>query len=127
MLLNRAAVCEVDATRPNEHGTVLVLDTHGRSAALVHGYLVERYLSEKDNTDILNKGRRAWQRGRWADGLLAALEALTSRLRKRADEAFKHPERFAPGRAQVEPQPPRFRRIRQGHRRSASDSTERKL
>ena len=61
-LLNRAAVCDVDATRPNEHGTALVLDIHGRAAFLLHGYLVRgfyRYSLKRFielTTSVLEKG-----------------------------------------------------------------------
>ena len=125
-LLNRAAVCDVDATRPNEHGTALVLDIHGRAAFLLHGYLVECYLSDADNAWILKKGQRAWNQGRWADGILAVLEAMSDRLRKRAAEAAKNPAKFNPDRTPEEPQPPRFRRIRQGHRRAENGRAEQK-
>jgi hypothetical protein len=118
-LLNRAAVCELDVTRPNEHGALFVIDTHGRSAGLVLGYLLECYLDERDARLVLEAGRRDFHRALWADGVCASLAELAARLRKRASSAARHPARFAPPRPAADPRPPRFNRIRDGHVRAA--------
>jgi uncharacterized membrane protein YgcG len=114
-LLNRAAVCDLEATRPNEQGALFVIDTHGRSAALVLGYFLECYLDEQDAQRVLAAGRRNFQQGLWAAGTCAALAELTARLRQRAVEAAKAPERFAPPRPPVVPSTPKFVRIREGN------------
>jgi uncharacterized membrane protein YgcG len=114
-LLNRAAICDLDATRPNENGALLIIDTHGRSAALVPGYFLECYLDERDAARVLEAGRRDFQRGIWAGGVCRVLEKLTSRLRRRAAEAAKSPERFAPPQPPAIPTQPHFVRIREGH------------
>ncbi len=119
-LLNRAAVCELDAMRPNENGLLFVLDVHGRSAALVPGYFLECYLDEADQRRVLQAARRDFQRGRWTAGILSALHTLTRRLRRRAAEASKHPARFAPLKPEAVPSPPEFVRIRDGHRHGAA-------
>lgn len=116
-LLNRAAVCDLDVSRANDHGAVFVLDTHGRSAALVPGYFLECYLDERDARAVLEAGRREFHRGQWAAGICRALRELTSRLRRRAAEAAKSPARFAPPRPPVEPATPQFVRLRDGHTR----------
>lgn len=121
-LLNRAAVCELDVTRPNEHGALFVIDSHGRSAALVLGYFLECYLHERDNQFVLEAARRNFHRGLWASGVCAALRELTARLRRRAAEAAKSPQRFAPARPPTAPAPPRFVRIRDGHIHAAKPS-----
>jgi len=117
-LLNRAAVCEVEATRPNEHGALFVLDIHGRSAALVVGYFLECYLDQRDLQRILEAGRREFHRGLWAAGIGSAVRELAVRLRRRAAMAAKHPERFAPPRPAAAPALPQFTRIRERNRRS---------
>jgi len=114
-LLNRAAICDVDVTRANENGALLILDTHGRSAALVPGYFLECYLDERDAARVLEAARRDFHRGLWAGGICAAIEELTSRLRRRAAEAAKSPDRFAPPRPPVTPSAPQFVRMRKGH------------
>lgn len=114
-LLNRAAVCDLEATRPNENGVLLILDTHGRSAAVVPGYLLECYLNESDLQRVLTAGRKSWGRGLWTPGLLAALGELSSRLCRRAEEAARAPERFAPPHPPAVPALPQFVRIREGH------------
>ena len=119
-LLNRAAVCDLEATRPNENGALLIIDTHGRAAALVPGYFLECYLDAGDVLRVLEAARRDFHGGLWAAGILAALRELTTRLRRRAAEAAKSPERFAPPRPPAVPAAPQFVRIREGHtRRSA--------
>lgn len=114
-LLNRAAVCDLEATRPNENGALFVIDSHGRSAALVLGYFLECYLDERDLHRILEAGRTGFQRGLWAEGMAAAVHELSVRLKRRAAEAAKHPERFMPSRPAAVPGTPQFTRIREGH------------
>ncbi|HEX2750724.1 MAG TPA: TPM domain-containing protein [Verrucomicrobiales bacterium] len=114
-LLNRAAVCELDVTRPNEHGALIVIDTHGRAAAVVLGYFLECYLDERDCQRVLEAGRRDFHRGLWAAGVCAALHEMTARLRRRAAEAAKAPARFAPPKPPVAPATPKFVRIRDGN------------
>ena len=114
-LLNRAAVCELDVTRANDHGAMFVIDAHGRSAALVTGYFLECYLDERDARAVLEAGRREFHGGLWAAGVCQALRELTARLRRRAAEAAKSPGRFAPAKPPAEPAPPQFVRLRDGH------------
>ena len=64
---------------------------------------------------VLEAARRNFQRAAWAAGICAALDELTSRLRRRAAAAVKSPERFAPLRPPVVPTHPHFVRIREGH------------
>jgi len=123
-LLNRAAVCELEVTRPNEHGALFVIDTHGRSAALVLGYFLECYLDERDTRAVLEAGRHDFHRGLWAAGVCAALGDLAARLRRRAAGAAKSPGRFAPVKLQASPVPPRFVRIRDGHSRAADSEDQ---
>ena len=111
-------------TRPNEHGALFVIDTHGRSAALVLGYFLECYLDVRDVRAVLEAGRRDFHRGLWAGGLCAALHELTARLRKRAAEAAKAPARFAPPRPATAPTTPQFVRIRDGHTHQAQSLHE---
>jgi uncharacterized membrane protein YgcG len=118
-LLNRAAVCELDVTRPNENGALFIIDTHGRSAALVLGYFLECYLDERDSQRVLEAGRRDFQRGLWSAGICASLAELSVRLRRRAAEAAKSPERFAPPKPPAPPVTPKFTRIREGNVRKS--------
>lgn len=123
-LLNRAAVCELDVTRPNEHGALFIIDTHGRSAAIVLGYFLECYLDERDARAVLEAGRHDFHRGLWAAGVCAALAEMTARLCRRAAEAAKSPARFAPAKPVATPAPPRFVRIRDGHTRAGSSKDQ---
>lgn len=114
-LLNRAAICDLEATRPNENGALLVIDTHGRSAALVPGYFLECYIHGQDAVKVLQAAQRDFQRNLWAAGICAAVAELTVRLRRKAAEAAKFPDRFIPPRPPASPAPPQFVRMRHGH------------
>jgi len=120
-LLNRAAICDLEATRPNENGALFILDIHGRAAALVPGYFLECYLDESDQQCVLEAARRDFRRGLWPAGLIAAINELTRRLRRRALEAAKSPDRFAPPHPPAAPRAPRFVRIREGHTRGVPE------
>lgn len=122
-LLNRAAVSPLEATRPNENGALFVIDTHGRSAALVLGYFLECYLDERDSRAVLEAARRDFHRGLWASGICMALGEMGIRLARRAAEAAKTPGRFAPPRPSVIPEKPSFVRLRRGHRHQPQDTS----
>ncbi len=114
-LLNRAAVCDLEVTRPNEHGALFVIDTHGRAVALVLGYFLECYLDARDCHRVLEAGRRAFLRGQWATGVCRALGELSFQLQRRAAQAVKNPGRFASRTPGAAPEVPKFTRIRDGH------------
>ncbi len=125
-LLNRAAVCELEVTRANDHGSMFIIDTHGKSVALILGYFLECYLDERDSRAVLDAGRRDFQRGLWAAGICQSLNELTTRLRRRAAEAAKSPARFAPAKPATEPAPPQFVRLRDGHTHQQPQSERRR-
>jgi hypothetical protein len=109
-LLNRAAVPSLDITRPNENGSLLILDSTSGQAVLVVGYLLECYYPESELQALLEKGKPAWQAGKMAAGSLAVMEAFGKSLRKKVRVATKDPSRFAP-KWEDEPTRPEFQRL----------------
>ncbi len=95
-LLNRAAIKDLDITRPNENGALLVLDETTGQAGLVVGYLLECYFSEPELAELLEPARKDWAAGSLAAGALEVIAAFTKALKKKAKLAQRDPTQFAP-------------------------------
>jgi uncharacterized membrane protein YgcG len=93
-LLNRATVSCVDVTRPNENGVLLILDVTSRSAAITLGYMVERFVDERDISAVLRLGRPAFTRGQKGRALELVVAGLARVLTERAKQAQRRPEDF---------------------------------
>ena len=100
-LLNRAAVNSADFSRPNENGILIVVDTSGRTVAVVAGYLVERYLEESAVMTALQESRSAFGRSDWPAAVESIIAHLATHLAHQARAAEKDPGKFqkpiAPG------------------------------
>ena len=95
-LLNRAAVDTVDVSRPNENGLLVVVDTSGRSVAVVAGYFLECYLEEAAVTAALNEARPAFGKNDWAGAVECIMKSLTATLAEAAGKAAREPAKFRP-------------------------------
>lgn len=115
-LLNRAAFEDLPAEKPNEGGILLTLDPESKSAGFVFGYLLDAFLDEADTFDCLSRAHAYWLEGRYAAGMVKAIQHLEGILEKRCRQARRDPESFQ---CKVVPKAmmaDSVRRIRAGHR-----------
>lgn len=123
-LLNRAAFEDLPADKPNEGGVLLTLDPESKSAGFVFGYLLDAFLDEADTFDCLSRAHAYWLEGRYAAGMIKAIEHLEQILKRRCRQARRDPEPFqrkvVPKCMMVD----RVRRIRAGHREARAAGTE---
>ncbi len=93
-LLNRGAFEDVDLSRPNDGGILLVIDVNSKAAFIAHGYLLDGYLSEGDTFKILSKAHPHLLQGNYYKALKTVVSKLSSTLRKRSRHAGRHPEKY---------------------------------
>lgn len=94
-LLNRAVFEEVPLEKPNAAGILFAIDAQAKVAGVTFGYLLDPFLEEADTFDCLARAHSHWLEGRYADGMIKALEQLSWVLRKRSRQARRKPESFA--------------------------------
>ena len=115
-LLNRSAFEDLPVDKPNEAGVLLTIDPESKAAGMVFGYLLDPFLDEADTFECLCRAHAYWLEGRYADGVVRALDHLGRILRKRSRQAKRDPETFQ---RKVLPLPQigdLVKRIRAGHR-----------
>jgi hypothetical protein len=115
-LLNRAAFEDLPAEKPNEGGILLTLDPESKSAGFVFGYLLDAFLDESDTFECLSRAHAYWLEGRYAAGMVKAIQHLEGILERRCRQARRDPDLFQ---AKVVPKAKMVdsvRRIRAGHR-----------
>lgn len=93
-LLNRAAFEDVGVERPNEHGILLTLDPDGKAAGISWGYMLDAFLTEEDSFLCMSRAHAYWVEGRFAEGVVRALEQLSLVLEKRSRQVRRDPEAF---------------------------------
>ncbi len=93
-LLNRGVFEDVDVTKPNEGGVLIVIDPDSKAAGISFGYLLDPFFEERDTFECLTRAHSHWLEGRYCDGLLKALNHIGSLLRKRSRQARRDPERY---------------------------------
>ncbi|MEM7145404.1 MAG: TPM domain-containing protein [Verrucomicrobiota bacterium] len=104
-LLNRAAVSEVDVTRPNDRGMLFVLDLNGKQLGVSLGYQLEPFLSEREMAKCFRSAKPDFVEGDYAEAMVKMLGKITRRLKKRSRQAARHPERFYQGRVRAPAMP----------------------
>ncbi len=110
-LLNRASFAELPPETPNAAGILLTIDPVTKAAGMTFGYLLDPFLEEADTFECLSRAHSHWLEGRYADGMIKALDQLGWVLRKRCLQARHHPQRFArkllpPSRVAAKARPP---------------------
>lgn len=123
-LLNRGAFEDVELSRPNAAGIVLVMDVEGKAAGLTYGYLLDPYLEEEDTFFCLSKAHPYWLDRRPDDGIIALIKALEKVLKRKSRMVKKDPERFE---RRVLPPPQMgdlIKRIRSGHSKTSHNKRE---
>lgn len=93
-LLNRGAYEDVDLSRPNEGGILLVVDVNTKTAFITYGYLLDFYLTEKDTFRILSKAHPHLLKGEHRKALKVIVAQLTVVLRKRSRKANRNPRKY---------------------------------
>lgn len=93
-LLNHGAYEDVDLSRPNDGGILLVVDVHAKVATISFGYLLDVYLTEDDTFKILSKAHPHLLQGNHLKALRVIINMLSAVLRKRSRQANRNPEHF---------------------------------
>jgi hypothetical protein len=93
-LLNHSAYEDVDLSRPNDGGILLVVDVHSKVASISFGYLLDVYLTEDDTFKILSKAHPHLLQGNHLKALRVIINMLSAVLRKRSRQANRNPEHF---------------------------------
>ena len=93
-LLNRGAYEDVDLTRPNEGGILLVVDVNTKTAFMTFGYRLDFYLTEKDTFRILSKAHPHLLKGEHSKALKMVVTHLSVVLRKRSRRANRNPAKY---------------------------------
>ncbi|MBT8043989.1 MAG: hypothetical protein KJO79_03480, partial [Verrucomicrobiae bacterium] len=93
-LLNHGAYEDIDISRPNDGGILLVVDVNSKTATMAFGYLLDVYLTEEDTFKILSKAHPYLLQGNHYKALGVVISKLSSLLRKRAAQARRNPEPF---------------------------------
>lgn len=93
-LLNRGAFEDVDLSRTNEGGILLVVDVNTKTAYMVHGYLLDYYLTEGDTFKVLSKAHPHLLKGEHSKALKIVISQLSSVLRKRSRMARLNPRKY---------------------------------
>ena len=87
-LLNRATVPSLDQGRPNENGSLLVLDLNSKSISFTLGYFVEPYFTGHELATLLRKGYPQLAAGDYGGALLRIVPAFTRLLAQKARRAW---------------------------------------
>lgn len=93
-LLNRGVFEDVDVTKPNEGGVLIVIDPDSKAAGISFGYLLDPFFEERDTFECLSRAHSHWLEGRYCDGLLKVLTHVRTLLRKRCRQVRRDPERY---------------------------------
>jgi len=93
-LLNHAAFEDVDLSRPNDGGILLVVDVNSKVASVSFGYLLDVYLTEDDTFKILSKAHPHLLHGNYLVALRVITRALVAVLKKRSRQANKNTEQY---------------------------------
>ncbi|NWK57355.1 hypothetical protein HW115_17175 [Verrucomicrobiaceae bacterium N1E253] len=93
-LLNRGAFEDVDLSRPNEGGVLLLVDVNSKTAFMAHGYLLDFYLREKDSFKVLSKAHPHLLKEDHCKALKVVISELSAVLRQRSRSARRRPRKY---------------------------------
>lgn len=83
-LLNRGAFHDIDVTRPNEGGVMLVIDVAEKSATLTFGYQLDGFISDDVSFDILAAAHPFFLQEQYLAGCQVVLKKIVKHLRKQS-------------------------------------------
>ncbi|MGB2402713.1 MAG: TPM domain-containing protein [Akkermansiaceae bacterium] len=93
-LLNHAAYEDLEISRPNDGGILLLVDLNTKVASITYGYLLDPFLSEEDTFDILAKAHPHLLQGNHLKAALVVINQLSRTLKRKSRRANRHPEMF---------------------------------
>lgn len=93
-LLNHGAYEDVDITKPNDGGILLVVDVNSKVATISFGYLLDFYLTEDETFRILSKAHPDLLQGNHLKALEVVIKKLTFILKKKSRQARRNTEHF---------------------------------
>ncbi|MBK1856183.1 TPM domain-containing protein [Verrucomicrobiaceae bacterium 5K15] len=93
-LLNHGAFEDVDLSRPNDGGVLLVVDVNSKAAFIANGYLLDVYLKEEDSFRALSSAHPHLLQGNYYRALKSVMKSLSAALRKRSRQANRNPEKY---------------------------------
>lgn len=95
-LLNHAAFEDVDPSRANEGGVLLVVDLSKKMVSITYGYILDPYLDEDETFQMLAKAHPDLLQGNHLQAACVVLKQLTRILKKKSKQARRHPEIYDP-------------------------------
>ncbi len=95
-LLNHAAYEDVDISRPNDGGILLVVDLNKKMASITYGYMLDPFLNEDETFHILAKAHPDLLQGNHLKAVSVIVGQLARILKKKSRQARRHPELFDP-------------------------------
>ncbi|MGB2011047.1 MAG: TPM domain-containing protein, partial [Akkermansiaceae bacterium] len=93
-LLNHAVFEDVDPSRANEGGVLLVVDLSKKMVSITYGYILDPYLDEDETFQILAKAHPDLLQGNHLQAACVVLKQLTRILKKKSKHARRHPELY---------------------------------
>ena len=93
-LLNRGAFEDVELSRPNDGGLLLLIDVNSKAAFIANGYLLDGYLKEDDTFNVLSKAHPHLLQGNYYKALKIVMAKLSVVLKKRSRQANRNPEKY---------------------------------
>lgn len=93
-LLNKTVYEDVDETRSNDGGILLVVDVNSKTASISFGYHLDCFLSEEETFDILSKAHPYLLDGNYLKSLGIVMKGLTVLLSKKSSHAKKHEDYY---------------------------------
>ncbi len=93
-LLNRSNFKDVDLTRSNDGGILLVVDVNGKSAFIANGYLLDIYLKEEDTFNALSKAHPHLLQGNYYKALKIVITKVSAALVKSSKQVKRNPKKY---------------------------------
>lgn len=93
-LLNHGAFEDVELSRPNDGGILLVVDVNSHTASISFGYLLDVFLDDDDTFRILSAAHPYLLQGDHLKALGVIVRKLSALLRRRAGKARRNPGHF---------------------------------
>ena len=90
-MLNRTHYVDVDPSRPNSTGVLILVDVNAKSASITFGYALMPYLDEKLTFDALSAGHPFFLQGDYLKALKAVIEKLEVSLTRGWKQVKKNP------------------------------------
>ena len=93
-LLNHAVYEDLDISRPNNGGVLLIVDVNSKVASISYGYLLDAFLTEEETFNVLAKAHPHLLQGNHMKALRLIIKSLARVLRKKARKARRNPKHF---------------------------------